>query len=534
GYSEAATVQELAAKVRSELAARKVAEAAQTLKTLEAQFPDSTIEFQVLQGELFLTRFERDCHPWNISAGGPVQSVIGKLDQPFALKASELSACQYRMRALGLEHADLAAAHQAFLRAESLQRGFPSAMRGLAKTHYYRGDKVAALTYLDDAIAHYPTDGDLYHYRGITQISLGRLQKGSDDLRKAVALQPEHIEARLRLLEQLYPSGEDELVSHHEGWFLRHRANDLATARSCGLAWLSISVLSKNDQAKSTAIALIKALPKHFPNNWESWYLVGSLLTAKRQDYTQAEAAFTQALRLLNDENNPYRLYRYRATVRQLAGDWPGALEDASLCMQHEPLSAVGCDDYNRVLRSLDRSQETGPQEQRFQNLVKLYEVHRKLDLDPSEGRLWVTHARHVAGMGWPDWAFDSFRRAEVLLPDSTEPVIGKAEMLLAQREHKAAIAECDRAIKLGAGRDAWSIRGDAWLALGDPAKAVADFERAMRLDEAVVDACLLLAKQRLKAGDKKGADEAIRKAIFIAPDRREQLTRLLQSTSAN
>jgi len=528
-----ATVPELAARIRRQLSGGEIAAATATLKTLQFQHPSSDVGTSVLRGEILLARFLRDCHPWNVSAGGPVLSVIGRLDSPSGLEMSALAARQYRMRALGLEHADLAAAHRAFLTGESGQPQMPAVIMGLAETHFYRGEKQAALKYLNQAIVNRPKDAHLIHLRGATLTSLGSLRKGTAELRLAVSLQPHHLEARRRLLEQLYLFGDAASSSVHEEWFLSHRPVDLAASRSCGLAWMMISTESRNERATTAAVRLLKALPQRFPDEWEGWYLVAGMYARQRQ-HAQAESAFTQALALLNGDVSPYRIYRYRATVRQLAEDWTGGLTDADRSIQHEPLSALACEDYNRSLQNLGRGNETGQAARKFQGLVKLYELHRKLDLKPANGELWQRHAQHLVKMGWNDWAFDSFDRAETLLPDSWEPISGKAAVLLAEGQYQAAIVKCNRAIARGAGRSAWSIRGDAWLALKKPTEALRDFERAMRLDDAVATAWLLLAKQRITAKDRKGAEEATREALRISPTRRDEAERLLRRTTSN
>ena len=296
---------------------------------------------------------------------------------------------------------------------------------------------------------------------------------------------------------------------------------------------LEIYGLTSDPSSKRRIARSIDETCERFPDHWESWHLRGNLYVQTGES-ARAEKAISRALLLVKGDFNPYRLYRGRAIIRQQLEDWSGALEDLAMAIQLEPLSAICYEDYNRSLRMLGRLDEIPAGARKFQDLVTLYEFHRKLDVRPDEGDLWTDYSRHLAAMGESDWALASYERAAKLLPRSPAPVQGKAEVLVRQGNGEAAVAACNRAIELGAGRKAVSIRGDAWLSLKKPAKALADFETAQRFDESVADAWLLLARQHLKSGERTAAKKATGRALKISPDRREEVARLLGSTSKN
>jgi tetratricopeptide (TPR) repeat protein len=89
-----------------------------------------------------------------------------------------------------------------------------------------------------------------------------------------------------------------------------------------------------------------------------------------------------------------------------------------------------------------------------------------------------------------------------------------------AKNNLRAGVAEFARQVALQQPRDAeWHIQlGDAWLAAGDPVKAVAAYERAVQLRPQMVRALQSLAKGLKASGQPARGVEILQHAIAIAP----------------
>lgn len=529
--TESAVAEEPVEEIRKKIAAGEFSAALRAIDDRESD-GRQTADTLVLRGECLLGRFERECHHWNLSSAGPIISTVGSLRLPAGLRLSEVTACQYRMVALGQEHVDLAAAHRAFRLAHEIQPASRETLRGLAKTSFYRAEKQVVLRHLRPLMDSDCRDVELLYLRGATRISLGELRKGAVDLQKVLTIEPDHFRSRRRLLD-VAGLIDPALLKAQTSWFLEniHKADGTAhEASEYRQALLEIYGLPSDSSSKLRLARSIDLICERFPDRWEAWHLRGNLY-AHAGELALAEETMSRTIRLMKGDFNPYRLYRGRAIVRQQLEDWSGALEDLAMAIQLEPLSAICYEDYNRSLRMLGRLDEIPAGARRFQDLVTLFEFHRKLDVRPGDGELWTDYAGHLAAMAELEWALTAYDRAGKQLPQSPDPILGTARVLVRQGKGEAAVKACDRAIQLGAGRKAVSIRGDAWLSLKKPTKALADFETAHRFDESVADAWLLLARQHLKSGDRQAAKEATARALKISPTRREEVARILDAT---
>jgi tetratricopeptide (TPR) repeat protein len=240
----------------------------------------------------------------------------------------------------------------------------------------------------------------------------------------------------------------------------------------------------------------------------------------------------TKAIQLAPKGMTPYMHYVLRGRIRQRMGHSSAALHDLATAIQLEPLSALACEFYNDSLRKLGRVDEIPTYARKRQKIVTLYEFHRKLDFRPDDGKLWTEYATHLLDMEQFEWSLGAYRRAAEQQQDAPGPLVGIARVMLQTGEARQAIDVCNRAIRLGARRNAVSLRGDAWLILKKPQRALDDFQAAQRLDDAVADAWLLLARQHVKSGDRPAAKIAIGKALEITPGRRDEAARLLDETS--
>ena len=113
-------------------------------------------------------------------------------------------------------------------------------------------------------------------------------------------------------------------------------------------------------------------------------------------------------------------------------------------------------------------------------------------------------------------------------LPDGVAQVVVRARAAAASGDLQRSLALLDRALAARPdAADLWLFRGRYRIELGSCAAARGDLEEASRLAPANSDVLATAALAALCAGDRAGAEAALRRALALAP-RDERLRRLL------
>ncbi len=151
-----------------------------------------------------------------------------------------------------------------------------------------------------------------------------------------------------------------------------------------------------------------------------------------------------------------------------------------------------------------------------LQEFARLNQVAARSAKDPT---VWIERGSHlIKGEEFPA-AAESFNQALKLDPKCVAAHVGLARVSLLQGQIDAALAECDKASKLGAQTEVASIRGDIYLQQNKLDEAIAAFEEAERFDAQVADAYLLRSKQRQAKGQTEQAEEDYRQAVTLNPN---------------
>ena len=319
-----------------------------------------------------------------------------------------------------------------------------------------------------------PTHADEWAARAAAHVKRGRFAEGISAYNDALALDPEHVIARLGRADALYRSGSYDAAL---------RAYSLISELAPGnaVAHYMRGLIHARRGNADEAIAAQEAAVAVDPGYAAAHYQLGSLRAgAGHRD--SARASLEQAVRLAPHMPEPYyalaRLYRH-----------VGDIERASTMMQRFRVE-------NARVETMARLQETlavGDAADRVGALVGLGLMHIERDeLDAAESRL----------------------RAALPAPEAHA---GLARVALARERFADAVASYTRAFDLGF--DAPQARYNAGLALmrlGDGVRAMAHLLAAIDAEPDMADAHLLIGTLHAARRDTPRAAQHYERAIEL------------------
>jgi tetratricopeptide (TPR) repeat protein len=303
--------------------------------------------------------------------------------------------------------------------------------RGALRDH--RGDHAGARADLDRAVALDPEDAELLAVRGWQRWIRGDPARGLADLDRAVEVDDEAVLARLLRGKARLEAG--QLERAREDLEAVTRLEDRAVE-----AWTSLAELHGRQGDLAARDRCLKQALALSPNYGAMSFELGKV-RAENGEWAEAEQYFTKALEAKDDA--PTRVER--GFARHALGRGADARAD----------------------------------------------FDRALELDASALRAWVGRAavRRLAGdeAGAEEDLARAVERSARPLEAWTERAAARAQL----GDYRGALEDVERALALGGEREArlFAIRGGCLQLLGDPAGAVAAYERLLELDPRSDDA---------------------------------------------
>lgn len=196
--------------------------------------------------------------------------------------------------------------------------------------------------------------------------------------------------------------------------------------------------------------------------------------------------------------------------------NYTAAVDAFSEAIKLAPLDARWLNHRHAALKKLEKFGEANTDAQRIRWLNGLSQLTQQANQKPNDPNIWMSRATHMAQGGEFSGAVLDYSRVLALVPGNKKALISRAELWLKLSDPQKAIADCNVVIANDSSPMAYSVRGDAWLALEDFDNAITDFEMAQRMDDALVTAYQKRAALRAKTGDKKLAGEDIAKAKHL------------------
>ncbi len=341
-----------------------------------------------------------------------------------------------------------------------------------AHIHHALGQIEAALADLHRAVQLDPQNARYLNNRGFLLLGMHQIEAAYTDFNAAHGLDPELVSVynNRALVEITRGRFRQAIVDLDEA--LKRDPNYVDALNNHGFALMQ---LGRYDRALGDFNAAVAINPK-YTNAWNNRGLV------KRQmgDLDGAMLDFTQAM-LLDPNNAKY--YEHRRDVYLLQGEVQKAKED----------------------------------ERKIQHLTGLKSISQVIAQAPGNPAAYLTRAEHLRKQGDETAARRDFDKAVSLsAADDPTAILQRANFLLECKEIAAARADCEHVLTNATNQLALSIRGDCRKAQRDYDGAIADYEAAKRLDEAVIEAYALKADDLERRGDAVATERFRRKAAEL------------------
>lgn len=232
----------------------------------------------------------------------------------------------------------------------------------------------------------------------------------------------------------------------------------------------------------------------------------------------------------------PERRWSEEADVLQQSGNWPALEKFALDWSQRQPLSAWPLVSIGTAQYELKRYAEAETS------------LRKAIALDQHNAVVWLNLASVLESLAQPDEAERALQQAERLMPSYAEPSRRRAEWYKKHGKPAAALLQITESIRKHPGRSyVWGLLGEIESSLGHKDEALHAFSIASRLRSADAKvqrrpvsssvpsngmtekakkeesrAQLVTGLHNMQLGQLAQAEDAIRKAIAIAPDSSE------------
>jgi tetratricopeptide (TPR) repeat protein len=361
--------------------------------------------------------------------------------------------------------------------------------RGFAA--FQAGNVEAALTDFNRALSLNPKYVNAYNNRALLRARVGDLDNAIDDLTKAMMLDPlnpKYYEHRCEIFRRM-----------HEG--------ELALADESRHDWL----LKLQDLG-----AEIRANPKDVQP-----------LIARAEHHLAADdaaKAMEDVQRALKLEPESLSSLLLRGRIRLRMSDFQNALADANAALAIDPRqeayslrgdACLGLKDYDGAIESFAKA--------------------RRIDAPVAEA--YFRKSQILQASGEEGAAKDFLERAVALNPsingsvpppeetglgqendETIAALLERGRQALDMGDFQSALSDANAALKIEPRPEAFSLRGDAFLALKDYDRAIDSLTKARRIDSSLADAYFRKSQLQRAAGQDDEADENLERAVALNP----------------
>jgi len=376
-----------------------------------------------------------------------------------------------------------------------------------------KGESDHALQQATEFIQKQPRVAAAYDARATVYHKLGMTDEALADLDRAVELDPQNPRLHnnrgfLRLSKQLFDSA---LADFKE-------ANRLAPQYANAYNNRGLVEIAQG-RYRQAVEDLDKAIERD-PNYVDAYNNRGfANLQLGRVD--RALADFNTTIKL----NPKYvNAYNNRGLAKQKLGDLVGAITDFTEAMMLDPQNPKYYAHRREAYQLQGRTEQAREDERKIAFLTKIGQLTAAVQLKPQDPAGYLARAKQYQVQGDESHALDDIKRALDLVPGHAPALLQRAAMRCELKQYAAAIEDCNTVLAAQSHQQAYSIRGDCYIAMHQLDDALADFEAAKRLDIAVAEAYYRKGQELTRRGDTDEAQSYIDRAKELEPDIEERL----------
>lgn len=223
------------------------------------------------------------------------------------------------------------------------------------------------------------------------------------------------------------------------------------------------------------------------PTQMEAQYLLGRLLSLPGGNREQAIEALTAALELAEVDDERAKILTSRGDIQDNAAD---RLADYEAALEIDPTQVIALRHRGQVLV------ETGDSE------AALTDFNAALEVEPNDPETLEALGVALGMLGRHEDAMEALGKAIEIQPRFATAYIHRARLLMKEQQFKEAINDLDKSILVVTTNPlALVLRATCYEALNDTDRALADVERALKLQPNFLPAIQLQANLLLSSG---------------------------------
>lgn len=280
-----------------------------------------------------------------------------------------------------------------------------------------------------------------------------------------------------------------------------------------GLLFLAVRDFSAAEERFAQAVRLK-------PDYFDAWNNRGFART-KQQKFDEAEKDLRKAVELRPEYSTAWNNLGLLHAQRE---QWEEAAAAFSEAIRHEPLDIRWVNHRRSALQKLERFSEAARDNQRIKWLAGLQKISDRIRERPTDLSVWQLRGDYLNMGGEHVAAVNDFSRILAMNPEHSPALNSRAEAWLALGQPQKALTDASEALALALpgtdeadlptamatapeqARRSVSLRGEAWLATNRLDEAIRDFEILGRFDGVVAEAYRERSRSLERIGDDEGA----------------------------
>jgi len=237
----------------------------------------------------------------------------------------------------------------------------------------------------------------------------------------------------------------------------------------------------------------------------------------------QHDAAIADFDKAISADKSYHNAHNNRGLAHYQKEDYAAAVDDFTRAIELQRFDSKYYRHRREALIKLDRTQEALQDAEQLVWLQNLITLNKKVVRAPRDVSLYLDRAAFYFKANETEMAIKDLNLAQRLSPGNPVVLTRRAIVWAAMEMYRNAVNDSSESIRIQPSQQAFSIRGDAYLELGETRKAIDDYEKAKRIDATVAEAYLRHSKDLEQQGDQDAAQKALQQAYLFDPTLKQQ-----------
>jgi tetratricopeptide (TPR) repeat protein len=237
--------------------------------------------------------------------------------------------------------------------------------------------------------------------------------------------------------------------------------------------------------------------------------------------FENAYADLNQALRISPQYVNALH---NRGLLKARAGELDAAILDFTEAMMLDPTNPKYYQHRSETYAALGQSDEAMADLRKVEWMLRVQELNRAVAAQPRSAAAWTNRAEHYWQQGDESRAKSDLEQALSLGADYGPALVLQGKIALSEQRHEEALQISAAALETDEIQAAYSIRGDALLALGRYDEALESYAAAKRFDASVAEAYFRKSQSLASQGLTEEAQVQLEQALELDPDVEQRL----------